>query len=105
MLKSYQLVLAAGAQRLSNVYGGASLNNAIDANQDIAYRQLLLQAESADAFVGMDDTTTNTIWGTKVDSTDLQPVTIGPFETGPVKLSDLWVAGAGSTLHVTGIPF
>jgi hypothetical protein len=104
-LRSYQLVLAAAAQRLSNVYGGASLTDLIDANEDIAYRQILLQAESADAFVGMDETVTSTVYGTKVDSTDLQPVTLGPFPTGPIKLSDLWVAGAGATIHVTGIPF
>lgn len=104
-LRSYQLALDAAAQRVSNVYGGASLGNVINPVADIPYRQVLLQAESADAFLGMDSAVTATIYGTKVDSTDLQPVTLGPFDTGPIHLSDLWAAGAGATLHVTGIPF
>lgn len=103
--RSYQLTLAAAAQRLSNVYGGASLGNAIDPKADIPYRQVLLQASGADAFVGMDNLTTSTVYGVSAHSTDLQPVTLGPFDTGPIHLSDLWVAGAGATLHVLGIPF
>lgn len=103
--KSYQLALAAAAQRLSNVYGGKSLGNLIDPKEDIPYRQVLLQATGADAFVGMDDLTTSTTYGIAVDSTDLQPVTLGPFDTGPIHLSDLWVAGAGATIQVFGIPF
>jgi hypothetical protein len=105
MIVSGQLILAAAAQRLSNVYGGASLGNVVNAVQDLPYRQILLMADGADAFIGQDDLTTSTVWGTKVDSTDLQPVTLGPFTTGPVKLSDLWVAGAGATLHFIGVPF
>jgi len=104
-LRSYQLVLAAAAQRLSNVYGGASVNNAINAAQDIPYRQILLQATGADAVLGMDDQVAAGTYGTLVDSTDLQPVTLGPFDTGPLKLSDIWVAGAGATIHLTGVPF
>lgn len=104
-VRSYQLALAAAAQRLSNVYGGKSLGNLIDAKEDIPYRQLLLQATGADAFVGLNGDVTSTVYGTKVASTDLQPVTLGPYDTGPLHLSDLWVAGAGATLHVTGVPF
>lgn len=104
-VRSYQLALAAAAQRLSNVYGGASLGNAIDPKEDIPYRQVLIQATGADAFLGMTSAVTSTTYGTAVDSTDLQPVVLGPFGTGPIKLSDLWVAGAGATIHVTGIPF
>jgi hypothetical protein len=104
-LFSGQLTLAAAAQRLSNAYGGASLNNAVVPQQDVGYRQVLLMADAADAFIGMDLNVTSTVWGTKVDSTDLQPVVLGPFETGPIKLSDIWVAGAGATIHVTGVVF
>jgi hypothetical protein len=104
-LRSYQLALAAAAQRLSNVYGGKSLGNIIDPKEDIPYRQVLLQATGADAFVGMDSLVTSTTYGTKVASTDLQPILLGPYESGPIHLSDLWVAGAGATIHVSGIPF
>lgn len=110
---SGQLVLAAAAQRLSNVYGGASIAppNTIVPAQDLAYRQVILQATGADAFLGGDlpagqgALVTSTVYGTAIDSTDLQGITLGPFSTGPIKLTDLWVAGAGATLHVTGIPF
>lgn len=104
-LRSHQLILTAVAQRLSNAYGGASAGNRIDPAQDIPYRQLLLQAAGGDAFIGGTDATTSTNHGTKVASTDLQPVTLGPFDTGPLHLSDVWVAGANATIHVTGIPF
>jgi hypothetical protein len=102
---SGQLGLNAGAQRLSNMYGGASLGDRVNEAQDVALRQVLLIAEAADAFVGQDNTTTATVYGIKVDSAENVPVSIGPFTTGPIKLSDLWVAGAGSTLHVLGIVF
>jgi hypothetical protein len=102
---SGQLALAAGAQRLSNLYGGASLGNTVNPAQDVPLRQVLLTAESADAFLGADDQVTATTYGTKIDSAENVPVSIGPFPDGGIKLSDLWVAGAGSTLHVTGIVF
>ena len=105
-LRSYVLTLAAGAQRASNAYGGSSLGNVIHPTDDIPYRQILLQATGADAFLGMDAATDSTTYGTKIDSTDLQPVTLRADVPGaPLKLSDLWVAGAGATLHVTGVPF
>jgi len=105
MIVSGQLVLAAAAQRLSNAYGGASLGNAIDPKADIPYQAILVQATGADAFIGSTDATTLTVYGTKVTTTDLQPVTLPTSRTGaPIKLSDLWVAGAGSTLHFLGIP-
>ena len=105
-LRAYQLTLAAAAQRLSNVYGGASANNAIDPKQDIPYRQILLQATGADAVIGMDSATAAAgTYGTNVDSSDLQPVTLGPFSEGPIKLSDIWAAGASATIHITGIPY
>ena len=100
MIRDYQLTLAAAAKRLSDVYtGGATAAN------DIPYRQVLLQAEGADAFIGGSDAVTASAYGTKVDSTELLPVVLGPFDQGPIKLSDLWAAGAGATLHITGIPF
>jgi hypothetical protein len=105
MVISGQLVLAAGAQRLSNLYGGASLNNAVNAAQDIAMLQVVLFAEGADAFLGQDALTTSTNYGNKVDSAENLPVYLGPFTAGALKLSDLWAAGAGSTIHVLAIGF
>jgi hypothetical protein len=103
--KSFQLTLAAAAKRLSDVYGdGASV---INATNDIPYRQLLLSAEGAAAFIGADSSVTSTTYGTRVEvgAASSYNVEIGPFETGPIKLSSLWAAGAGSTLHILGIPY
>jgi hypothetical protein len=102
---SGQLALAAGAQRLSNLYGGASLGDTVSPAQDVPLRQVLLTADGADAFVGATSAVTSTAYGTKVDSAENVPVSIGPFNSGGIKLSDIWVAGAGATLHVTGIVF
>lgn len=113
-LRSYQLTLAATAQRLSNVYGGGSANNVINPADDIGYRAIFLQATGANAFLGgenppgqqgMGALVTSSNYGTEIDATDLQPVVLGGYDAGTVKLSDYWVAGAGATLHVTGIPF
>src|SRR5437773_677151 len=103
-VRSYQLVLAAGALRLSDVYGdGAGVANP---KNDIPYRQVILQASGAAAYVGFTNLTTSSVYGAKVDNTFTGPgVSLGPFEAGPIKLSDLWVAGAGSTISVLGIPF
>jgi len=30
---------------------------------------------------------------------------LGPFATGPLRLSDLYAIGAGSTLTIIGVPF
>lgn len=102
--RSFNLTLAAAAVRLSDVYGdGATVVNAA---HDIPYRQVLLAASGADAFVGAgDQSVTSSDYGIQVDSTALVPASIGPFETGPVKLSDLYAAGAGATLHILAIPF
>ena len=104
--RDFQLALAAGALRLSNVYGGPA-NAEPDARDNIPYRQIILSAEGGVAFVGAAADVTATNYGVRVEigATAVEPVSIGPFETGPVKLSDFWAAGAGSTLHVLAIPF
>jgi len=102
--KHFNITLGAAAVRLSDAYGGAAGANP-DPALDIPYRQLLFSAGGADAFIGDDAQVTGTDYGMAVDSTALGPASIGPFETGPIKLSQLWAAGAGSTLHVLGIPF
>jgi len=102
--KHFNITLAAAAVRLSDAYGGvvgADPNPALD----IPYRQILISAAGADAFIGDDAQVSSTDFGIAVDSTALVPASIGPFDTGPIKLSQLWAAGAGSTLHVLGIPF
>ncbi len=104
--KDFQLVLAAAAQRLSDVYGGVPGANP-DQALNIPYRQIMLSAEGGAAFIGAASDVTATNYGTRVEigAAGSESVSIGPFETGPVKLSDFWAAGAGSTLHMLCIPF
>lgn len=107
--RDFQVALAAVAVRVSRVYPSGAGDAQPSAAEDIPYRQLLLSATGADAFVGSHEDsgalTTATTFGIAIDSTALGPASIGPFETGPVKLSQLWAAGAGATLHILGIPY
>jgi len=105
MVRTFQLTLAATQKRLSDVYGGAA--GVLDPKTDIPYRYLVLQAEAAAAYLGSDPTTLATNnYGAKIDNTNTgQGFIIGAFDAGPIRLSDLYALGAGSTLHVLGIPF
>lgn len=104
-LRTYQLTLAATQQRLSDAYGTSAKFPAGSADPalDIPYRQVTLQAEAAAAYVGMDATVATNKYGNKIAIDG--SVTYGPFPSGPVHLSDFYVLGAGSTLHVSAIPF
>jgi hypothetical protein len=101
MTKAYSLALAAGAKRVSDVYGGTA--GAIDAATDIPYRQLLLSTTGADGYIG--GSSVSTTAGIKIATASTFPVSIGPFPTGAVKLSDLYAVGAGATLQILGVPF
>ncbi len=103
-LRTYQLTLAATQKRLSDAYGGASLTGNISPAQDIPYRQLIIQSEAAASYIGWDPATLSTsIYG--VTLTTGSSLVLGPFDTGPLHLSDIYALGSGATLHVTGIPF
>src|SRR5262245_48816239 len=102
-LRSYQLALAATPKRLSDVYGGP-----LDAAKDIPYRQLFFQAEGADLYIGSDSTVSTTNYGVKAivtGSSNAPGGGLGPFDSGPIKLSDFWAVGAGATIHIVGVPF
>lgn len=100
-IRTYQLALAAGQKRLSDVYGGvAGVANPVT---DIPYRQVTLQAEAAAAFLGMDTTVATNNYGITLASG--ASVTLGPFDQGPLHLSDIFAVGAGATLHVVGVPY
>jgi hypothetical protein len=106
--RHYTLAVGAVAQRLSDVYGdGVGVINAVN---DIPYRQILLQAEAVkqvDVFVGMAAVTVAN-YGVLVPTAAANPpvVTLGPFEMGPLKLSDLYAISTGAIdLHILAIPF
>lgn len=105
MIKSFNLAIGATAKRLSDAYAvGAA--GAIDAASDIPYRQLILQAETADIEIGGSSAVSTTVYGMKLPATaPAAPVVLGPFESGPIKLSDLWAISTTATLHILGVPF
>lgn len=101
--RSFTLATGAAATRLSDVYGDGV--GVVNPANDIPYRQLLLQAETADIKVG-DVTLTSTNYGVLLPFTAPAPVvSIGPFETGPVKLSQLYGLSATGKLHILAIPY
>lgn len=102
--KSFTLTTAAAKTRVSDVYGDGT--GVVNAANDIPYRQVILQAESADLKVG-DSTVSSTVYGVLLpNAAPAAPVSIGPFsDGGPIKLSDLYVIGASGKLHILGIPF
>lgn len=100
MVKDYQLTITAAAQRLS----GALTDQSIGGKEDVPFRQLLITTET-DCFLGGSSALTTSNYGIKVLAAQTLPVVIGPFSTGPVKLSDLWVIGTSGKIHILGIPF
>lgn len=102
LIKAFSLTVTAAAQRLSDVYGdGAGVVNAVN---DIPYRQILLSMDTADAEIG-DSTVTTTAYGVKVQFAATLPIPLGPFPTGPIKLSEFWVIGTSGKLHILGLPY
>ena len=102
-LKAFNMTVAAVAKRLSDVYGDGV--GAVNAANDIPYRQIILQAETADIFIGGPLVST-TVYGNKiVNAAPAAPLVLGPFDTGPIKLSDFYAVSTSATLHILGIPF
>jgi hypothetical protein len=105
-VRTFQLALSATAVRLSDVYGDGA--GVVNPRNDIPYRQLILQAEGADLYIGADNTVSTTNYGVKAAVTGASNVPgggLGPFDTGPLRLSDLWAVGTGATVHILGVPF
>jgi hypothetical protein len=103
----YCLTLTGVPQRLSDVYGdGVSVVNAV---HDIPYSSLVFQgaATGANVYIGMANTVSSTNYGLRLDpTTSVPPITIGGYQSGPMKLSDFWVLGTSSQImSVAGIPF
>ena len=101
MVTVLQLALAASAKRLSDVYGGVA--GTPDEMKNVAYRQVIITATGAAATIGSSSGVTTTTG--VVIATAGPPLTLGPFPTGCVKLSDLYGIGAGATVTIVGVPY
>jgi len=109
--KAYKLTLTGVAQRLSDAYAvpGPDTSVAFVA-ADIPLRMVTFQALTAVAapiYVGDSALVSATVHGFRVDPTDTQqPFPLGPFDCGPIKLSDFWVLGtANDVLMIGAIPY
>ena len=96
-VQQYQVTLTADAQNLKTALG---LTDA----EDVPFRHLTVQATTADAFLGNEDVTTTT-YGLKVEATDGVTESLGDYDSGPIKFSDLWGVGDGAVLHFLGVVF
>jgi len=97
MVRTFQLTSTAVPKRLSDVYGGAP--GVIDARTDIPYRQIIIQAGAA---ITLSESAATAAAGMPIGVAG--SIVLGPFSTGPVKLSDLWATGA-ATVSILGIPY
>ena len=104
--KQYTLTLNGAVQRLSLVLSDPTPGGLLD----IPLRQVTFQglkANTNDIFVGDNSAVTSTSHAFRVDATDAAlPLVLGPFETGPMKLSDFYVIGTNNEVLVIGaVPF
>ena len=110
-IRAYTLTLTGVAQRLSQVLASGAANVEPNKSEDIPFRQIRLQADPANAnvvYVGDASTVSATVHGGSLDPTEAsaESLTLGPFPTGPLRLSDLWVIGTNAQrLMVLGVPF
>ena len=97
MIVHYDVTLTAAAQRLSTVLG-------LTAATDIPFRQLFFQVFTADAYIGGSTVSTSS-FGMKLLVTGSPIITIGGFDSGPLKLSDFYAVGNGAVVHILGLAF
>ncbi len=98
-VRHFTLTITAAAQRLSSVLADTQPGG----TRDEAYSELQISTET-DCFIGKSDVTTAD-YGIKVLAAATLPVKIGPFNSGPVKLSEIYVIGTSGKLHIFGIPY
>lgn len=105
--KHYTLTLTAVAQRLSTVLA----QQAVAGVDDVSCRQIVFAADPANAaavYIGSSSGVSSTSHAFSLDPTQAShtPVVLGPFDAGPLRLSDFWVIGANNERLMVGIvPF
>ncbi len=102
--RHYALTLSGVAQRVSSVL----TNTEAGGPQDVACRQIIFSADPANGNVlyiggvGVSDTShAFALDPTQATAKDRE--SIGPFEAGPVKLSEFWVLGTATQRLMIGI--
>lgn len=100
--RQYNLTITAVAQRLS---AAIPTDPNRGGTRDEACREIWISA-TTDCFLG-DAAVTTSVYGKKIfaDAAGTPLYKLGPFDAGPVKLSDLYVVGTSGTLNLITIPF
>lgn len=105
--RTYSLLLNGSAQRLSSVL----TDTEVGGREDIAYQQIILSAAAGNSnpvFIGSSSGVTSTAYGFALDATQATAKdreSIGPFPTGRIKLSEIWVIGTNAErLQIAGVP-
>lgn len=98
-LKQLNLTLTGGVQRLSEPHVAA----------DLRCRLLVISPDDGNGaafFVGDADLSeANDLWGARLAATSA-PFSLGPFEAGGVRLSDVYFDGAnGDKVHILVVPW
>ncbi len=109
MIQDVTLTLSGVAQQLVAPDGAPPFGSS--GKLDNAMRTITLQADPANAhvvYVGGSSAVSSTLYGIILplppSSIPAVPVVIGAYDSGPIKLSDIWVIGtAGEKLHVLGV--
>ncbi len=92
-----------GEAGLKSFWGGSDRDGdgagVVNAANDIPYRQVIIQSSAA---VTVGDSSAHAATGMPIGVNG--SIVLGPFSTGPIKLSELWVVGA-ATVSILGIPY
>lgn len=106
--RDYTLTLTGVAQRLSSVLSDTTPGG----TRDEACRQIIVAQDPTNThaiYFGSTASVTSSAYGFSLDPTEATAKDreiIGPFDTGPVKLSEIWVIGtANDKLHLFVVPF
>lgn len=98
--RDFSLTITAAAQPLSVVLSDTQRGGKVDES----YRQILLSCDT-DCYIGSSSSLTTSLYGYKLLAAATAPLVLGAFESGPLKLSDLYVIGTSGKLHILGVPF
>ena len=94
-MKQYQVTLTAATVNLATALG-------LTAVTDLPFREVVIQAKTAAAYLGDSDVTSTTYGHTLAADGVLQ---LGGYDSGPLRLSNLWATGNNCVLHILAIPF
>jgi hypothetical protein len=102
MVVQYTLTITAAPQRLSQAI---PTDKTRGATQDLAIRELWVSA-GTDCFIG-DANVTTSVYGKKIfaDTATTPAYRLGPYDCGPIKLSDIYVVGTSGTLFLLAVPY